>query len=75
MKVIIETQSPAELEQLLLLLRQLGIGSFQVVEKEEPARLPVTEGDKSIDPTDLFGIWKEEPRTIGDIRAKGWNRN
>ncbi len=35
----------------------------------------ITEGDKSIDPTGLFGIWKGKRRNIREIRQKGWKRD
>jgi len=35
----------------------------------------ITKGDKSIDPTGLFGIWAGTPRNLHEIRQKAWNRN
>ncbi len=35
----------------------------------------ITEGDKSIDPTGLFGIWANSPRNLQEIRQKAWERN
>ena len=39
------------------------------------AQLSIIEGDKSIDPTSLFGIWADAPRNIQDIRQKAWERD
>lgn len=35
----------------------------------------ITKGDKSIDPSDLFGMWKDNPRSIETIRKKAWYLN
>jgi len=35
----------------------------------------ISKGDKSIDPTGLFGIWASSPRSLQDIRQKAWERN
>ena len=35
----------------------------------------ITKGDKSIDPTGLFGIWASSPRNLQEIRQKAWERN
>ena len=32
----------------------------------------ITKGDKSVDPTALFGIWKDNPRTLEEIRKDAW---
>jgi len=68
-------------EQLLL------ISSIaQLLSEEESGQLPddavvqsvkpfITKGDKSIDPTGLFGIWAKSPRNLQEIRQKGWGRN
>ncbi len=75
MRVIIETNSLQEVEQLMALLQQLQIDNVRIVEKEEPPVSPsITKGDKDIDPSELFGMWQNEPRTIDEIRREGWNR-
>jgi hypothetical protein len=35
----------------------------------------ITKGDKSIDPSDLFGMWKDNPQSIENIRQKAWQRS
>ncbi len=35
----------------------------------------ITQGDKSINPTDLFGLWSAQPRNIADIRKQAWQRS
>ena len=60
---------------LMELLRNL---SFNIRVKKEPAKkvlrqsMPVTWGDASIDASDLFGIWKDNPKTLEEIRKESW---
>lgn len=35
----------------------------------------ITTGDKSVDPDELFGLWKDEPRTLEAIRKDAWQRS
>ena len=42
---------------------------------ENPPEPPLLwRGDKSVDPTELFGIWREEPRSLEEIRRGVWDR-
>lgn len=34
--------------------------------------MKLTKGDKSLNPTELFGIWKNNPRSIKIIRQQAW---
>jgi hypothetical protein len=46
---------------------------YQSVEnKRQPE---ITKGDKNINPSDLFGLWAEQPRNIADIRKQAWQRS
>lgn len=51
--------------------------AFKSTERKEFKKLEssIVKGDKSINPSELFGIWKNNPRTIEEIRSKSWNRN
>ena len=71
MKVTIETSSLAEWRQLLTLLQALNLPSV-VIHSPPSGVIP---GDKTEDPTALFGMWQDRPRTLSEIRAKGWDRN
>ena len=74
MTVTIQTLDFRETEQLLLLLKTLDIKNIRI-DTPEIKKLPtITSGDKTIDPKALFGIWKEKPRTIEEIRASSWKR-
>ena len=46
---------------------------YQSVEnKHQP---DITQGDKNINPTDLFGSWAAQPRNIADIRKQACQRS
>lgn len=46
---------------------------YQSVEsKRQPE---ITNGDKNINPSDLFGLWAERPRNLTDIRKQAWQRS
>ena len=74
MTVTIQTLNFQETEQLLRLLKTLDIKNIQI-DTPETKKLPtITSGDKTIDPKALFGIWKNKPRNIEEIRTSGWKR-
>jgi hypothetical protein len=75
MTITIETSGIHEIEQLLLMLKSLNIKSVNVQPTLTTVRPIITKGDKKIDPTELFGIWKENPKTIEQIRQISWKRN
>lgn len=88
MKLTIEINNFLELEKLLNLLNSFKIDNIKVVSNNKQQNAMVTEqedviiaqpfivkGDESIDTTELFGIWKDNPRTLEDIRTKAWKRN
>jgi hypothetical protein len=71
MKITIEIDTNNEMEKLSALLKAFDISAVNVVPSDN---ISVIKGDKNIDPTALFGVWSENPRTIEDIRDKAWNR-
>jgi hypothetical protein len=80
MRLTIEVGNTAELEKVFMALKSMNIESVQVVPTEKAANgrksAPViTKGDKKIDPKALFGIWKDNPRTLEQLRAMAWDRN
>jgi len=75
MKVTIEVASYTELEKLLLFFKSLDLKSVNVVTSFDKPTPTITKGDKSIDPTGLFGIWKDAPRTLEQIRETAWKRD
>ncbi len=75
MTVTIELSGPQELEQLKQLLESLNISSVNLKESPVERPIPISRGDKTLDPTAIFGLWKDDPRTIEEIRTIGWDRN
>ena len=72
MTITIQTSGREESALVLGLLKSLVINSIQVQPSAAPQSL--VEGDKSLDPALLFGIWSAQPRTIEQIRAAAWER-
>jgi hypothetical protein len=76
MTVTIETNGLQELEQLMQMLQTLKLKHIKIQPSEAVELRPtITKGDKKIDPTELFGIWKDNPRTLEQIREMAWKRN
>jgi len=60
--------------QIFLLNNEtFALNSF--INKISSNDLPITKGDKKLNPTALFGIWENKPREIKDIRQQNWKRN
>jgi hypothetical protein len=74
MTITIQTSGREELALVLGLLKSLGINSLKVQVEPSAAPESLVEGDKSLDPAPLFGIWSAQPRTIEQIRAAAWER-
>jgi hypothetical protein len=65
-----------EVEHLLTLIKALNISHIQITTPSITSQLlPIVRGNKKLDPTALFGIWKDKPRNLQQIRATAWNRN
>ena len=75
MTITIETSSIKEIEQLLQVLKSLNIKNISVQSSPIVLRPTISKGDKKLDPKQLFGIWKDNPRTIEHIRSTAWKRN
>lgn len=75
MTITIETSGIQEVEQLLKVLKSLNIKTIKVQPSLVALRPTITKGDKKLDPRQLFGIWKDNPRTIEQIRSTAWKRN
>jgi hypothetical protein len=75
MTITIETSGIQEVEQLLTLLKSLNISTIKIQESPVAPPPSITKGNKNLGPKELFGIWKEKPRTIEQIRSTAWNRN
>ena len=75
MQLTIDVQNDDKLEKLLLILKELNM-EFSLKKKPTAKRkIPIVRGDKSVDPEAMFGIWKDNPITLAEIRERNWNRN
>lgn len=75
MTITIETSGIQEVEQLLKMLKSLNIKNVSIKEASEKRQAVITKGDKKLDPKELFGIWKDNPRSIEQVRSTAWKRN
>ena len=82
MKVTVEVTSQSELEKIIRFFQTLNLDSIRIVtdsltptpKKNNKKAMRLTKGDKTLDPSDLFGLWKDNPKTLEDIRQKAWKR-
>ena len=75
MIVTIQTSGIQEVEQILQVLKSLNIKAVKVEGSPSYSHPTILKGDKKLDPKQLFGIWKNNPRTIEHIRSNAWKRN
>ena len=82
MKVTVEVTSQSELEKIIRFFQTLNLDNIRIVtdslkptpKKNNKNAMRLTKGDKTLDPSDLFGLWKDNPKTLEDIRQKAWKR-
>jgi hypothetical protein len=72
MKLTIETSDIQEIESLMELFQVMQLENVSVI-PDQTAR--ITRGDKKINPKELFGIWKRNPKDLEQIRSVAWQRN
>jgi hypothetical protein len=80
MRLTIEVGNAAELEKIFLVLKSMDIENVNVIPMgqahvKKTATATITKGDKRIDPKALFGVWKNNPRSLEQIRSTAWDRN
>ena len=75
MNVTFEINSQSELEKLFSLFKSFQFENVKVVSTPQINHALITKGDKSINPKSLFGIWKDKPRSLEEIRSQSWTRN
>jgi hypothetical protein len=75
MIVTIEASGIQEVEQILQVLKSLNIKEIRIEDPPSASQPTIIRGDKMLDPTQLFGIWKDNPRTTEQIRSTAWKRN
>lgn len=82
MKLTIEVTSQNELEKIILFFQTLKLDSVRIIsdtltpksKKSLKKKVRLTKGDKSLDPSSLFGMWANKPRSIEAIRQQGWRQ-
>ncbi len=73
MTITIDQIEPAELEHLMGWLRDNDLLDRLAVKPATPVQTPfIVKGDKTLDPYSLDGIWKDNPRTLDEIRKASW---
>jgi hypothetical protein len=73
-KITIEVTNENELNKLLAALHTLPLENLEMNISGSANTLPITKGDKTVDPSALFGVWKDAPRNLAQIRKEGWDR-
>ena len=68
----LEQLPPEALHQIENFIDFIKIRYQSVENKRQP---DITQGDKSINPSDLFGLWAKQPRNLTDIRKQAWQRS
>lgn len=75
MKITIEVSEGNEMKQLIQwleennMLEKVEVNSISANGFKQPY---IQKGDKTIDPDALKGIWKDNPRTLEEIRKDAW---
>ena len=76
MKVTVEVSDERALETVLSFFASLHLQNITVSHETDAREFlsgNLTE-NASPDPQELFGLWKDHPRTIDEIRATAWSR-
>lgn len=77
MNITIEINNQSELEKLFAFFKTFQFENIKVVSalNVQTDTSFITKGDKKINPKELFGIWKDNPKDIETIRNNSWKRN
>ena len=75
MRITIEIDHQSELDKLKTLFETLKIRTVSIVPEDgEVNTTSINQGDKRINPSPLFGIWANQPRSLEQIRKDAWER-
>ena len=69
----VEIDDKSKMEKLSALFKTFKINKVKVISTDDNV-IPIIKGNKEIDPTSLFGIWADSPRSLEDIRKGAWQR-
>lgn len=75
MRITIEALDIQEVEKILFFLKSMNIKNIEVIPGLSGQTPTITKGDKKVDPRMLFGIWKDNPKSIEVIRTANWKRD
>lgn len=80
MKITLEITNFEELEKVLLFFKSIQLEKVEVNYTNKKSNQNsiddiLEKGDKTQDPTALFGIWKDNPRSLEEIRKQNWKRD
>jgi hypothetical protein len=65
-------QLPPEAQQKIEEI--VGLMKDYYLSSEKKPKPSITKGDKTINPSELFGLWKDQPRNLTDIRKQAWQQ-
>lgn len=74
MRVTLEIADFDEMEKLLSLFQTMKLENIKIISPKNEIKSNILKGNKTINPKELFGIWKDTPRNIEEIRTKAWDR-
>ncbi|MFC1223680.1 hypothetical protein ACFE6N_07710 [Pedobacter sp. BG31] len=74
MRVTLEISDFDEMKKLLSLFQSMKLENIKIISPQSNIKSNILKGNKTLNPKELFGIWKDSPRNIGDIRDKAWDR-
>jgi len=63
-RITIEAIDIQEVEKIILLLKNLNIKNIEIIPRPSGEAPSITKGNKKVDPRALFGIWKDNPRSL-----------
>jgi hypothetical protein len=51
----------------------MKLQNIKIVSSQDDLKPNILKGNKSLNPKELFGIWKNKPKNLKDIRSESWD--
>lgn len=51
----------------------MKLQNIKIVSSQNDLKPNILKGNKSLNPKELFGIWKNKPKNLKDIRSESWD--
>ncbi|CAH0235965.1 MULTISPECIES: hypothetical protein [unclassified Pedobacter] len=51
----------------------MKLQNIKIVSLQDDLKPNILKGNKSLNPKELFGIWKNNPKNLKDIRSGSWD--